>query len=258
VTLGEDPVLIIPNYDKGFLIFSFALVHTIVVVLLRKNEENQEQPIAFLNKAPRDVDMKYSSKEKKAYALVKTLKDFKDYILHSNILAYVPTNTIKDILTHPDSEGKICKWIAKIQEYDVEIKPTKLVKGQGLAKLLVESNCIFLDLNALSKNIVASESEEDETQKLSLEVSAKFSQYDWYKDIIFYLQNFSCSPAWDSARARSIKLKVVKYFILGGNIFWKDPGGILINYLTEDETEGVIIEFHKGVCGGHHAWRATT
>jgi hypothetical protein len=56
-------------------------------------------------------------------------------------LAYVPTNTIKDILTQPDSEGKRGKWIAKIQEYDMEIKPTKLVKGQGLAKLLVESNC---------------------------------------------------------------------------------------------------------------------
>jgi hypothetical protein len=141
MALGEAPVLISPNYDKEFLIFSFTSVHTIVVVLLQKNEENQEQPIAFFSKALRDVELKYSSMEKQAYALVKALKDFRDYILHSKILAYVPTNTIKDILTQPDSEGKRGKWIAKIQEYDVEIKPTKLVKGQGLAKLLVESNC---------------------------------------------------------------------------------------------------------------------
>jgi hypothetical protein len=45
---------------------------------------------------------------------------------------------------------------------------------------------------------------------------------------------------------------------LGEKLFWKDPGGILLNCLTEEETEGIIIEFHKGVCGGHHAWRATT
>ena len=38
----------------------------------------------------------------------------------------------------PDSEGKRGKWIAKIMEYDVDIKPTKLVKGQGFAKLLDE------------------------------------------------------------------------------------------------------------------------
>jgi hypothetical protein len=68
--------------------------------------------------------------ENKAYSLVKELKDFKDYVLHSKILAYVPTDTIKDILTYPNSEGIRGKWIAKIQEYDVEIKPTKLVKGQ--------------------------------------------------------------------------------------------------------------------------------
>ena len=45
---------------------------------------------------------------------------------------------MKDVLTQPDSEGKRGRWIAKIMEYDVDIRPTKLVKGQGLAKLLAE------------------------------------------------------------------------------------------------------------------------
>jgi hypothetical protein len=106
-------------------------------------------------------------------------------------------------------------------------------------------------------NLVDAESEDDETQEPSLEVSANFSQSYWYKYIISYLQNFSCSPAWDKARARYINLKDVKYCILGGNLFWKYPKGILLNCLNEEETECIIIEFHKGVCGGHHAWRAT-
>jgi hypothetical protein len=38
------------------------------------------------------------------------------------------------------------RWIAKIQEYDLEIKPTKLIKGQGLAKMLTESNEKALDM----------------------------------------------------------------------------------------------------------------
>ena len=33
-SLGESPVMISLNYDNDFLIFSFALVHTIVVALL--------------------------------------------------------------------------------------------------------------------------------------------------------------------------------------------------------------------------------
>jgi len=61
--LEEAPVLINPNYDKEFLIVSFASVHTIVVVFLQKNEENQEKPIAFFSKAVRDAELKYSSME---------------------------------------------------------------------------------------------------------------------------------------------------------------------------------------------------
>jgi hypothetical protein len=37
--LIEAPVLIIPDYSKDFLIFSFASFDTVEVVLLQKNEE---------------------------------------------------------------------------------------------------------------------------------------------------------------------------------------------------------------------------
>ena len=67
------------------------------------------------------------------------MKAFRDYILHSKFIAYVPTSTVKDILVQEDNEGRRGKWISKLQEYDFEIKPTKLVKGQGLAKLLATS-----------------------------------------------------------------------------------------------------------------------
>jgi len=61
--------------------------------------------------------------------LVKSLKAFRIYVLQSNTIAYVPTTAVKDILLQGDSEGKRVRWIAKIQEYDVEIRPTKLIKG---------------------------------------------------------------------------------------------------------------------------------
>ena len=38
-------------------------------------------------------------------------------------------------------------------EYDVDIKPTKLVKGQGLSKLLTESNCQVLNLHLMPENL---------------------------------------------------------------------------------------------------------
>jgi hypothetical protein len=73
--------------------------------------------------------------EKQAYALVKALKEFRVYILHSHIVAYVPSNVVKDILTQSDPEGRRGKWITILLEYDLEIKPTKLSKAKGFPSL---------------------------------------------------------------------------------------------------------------------------
>jgi hypothetical protein len=47
---------------------------------------------------------------------------------------------VKEILIQPDIDGRRSKWIAKILEFDLEMKPIKLVKGQGLARLMAKSN----------------------------------------------------------------------------------------------------------------------
>jgi hypothetical protein len=147
--ISKAPILASPDYLKDFLIFSFASEHTVAAVLLQKNEEGFEQPIDFFSKSIRDIELRYDIMEKQAYAMVKVLKAFRTYVLHSKVISYVPTSSIKDILVQPDSDGKRGRWLAKIQEFDLEVKPTKLVKGQDLAKLLAESNFKALGMNNL-------------------------------------------------------------------------------------------------------------
>ena len=78
---------------------------------------------------------------------MKALKEFRVYILHSHSIVFVPSTTIKDILTQAEHDGRRSKWIATLLEYDIVIRPTKLVKGQGLAKLMAHSNCEALGVN---------------------------------------------------------------------------------------------------------------
>ena len=133
--------------------------------------------------------MKYNIIEKQALALVKALKDFRVYILHSHILAYVPNAAVKDVLVQTDPEGRHGKWIAALLEYDVEIRPTKLIKGQGVAKLMAESN-----LHALDINMIAAMSDEDE-ENSPVHVSEIFVTSPWYSDIMYVLQNLSSPPS---------------------------------------------------------------
>eukprot|EP00253_Pinus_taeda_P001901 PITA_01901 len=250
LALSSAPILISPNYTQDFILFSFASEHTLVVVLMQKRE-GAEKPIAFFSWIIRDGALKYNILEKQALALVKALKDFHVYILHSHILAYVPNTTVKDILVQADPEGRRGKWIAALLEYDVEIKPTKLIKGQGLTKLMAETNLQVLDIN-----LIVAMSDEDE-ENPSIQVSEMFLSSPWYADILYVLQHLSSPPGMPRNRSRTLKLKAAKFCILDSALFWKDIGGMLLNYLVEEEAKRVVEDFHRGECGGHLFWNTT-
>ena len=110
IALTKTPVLTSPKFDRDFIIFSFASEHTIAAVLLQKDDQGCEKPIAFFSKALRNAPLKYQIMQKQAYALVKAIKDFRVYILYSHVITYVPNIVVKDILTQEGIEGKRGKW----------------------------------------------------------------------------------------------------------------------------------------------------
>jgi hypothetical protein len=256
--ISEAPVLASPDYLKDFLIFSFASEHTLATILLQKNEEGFEQPISFFSKSLRDAELRYDIMEKQAYAMVKVLKAFRTYVLHSKVVAYVPISSVKDILVQSDSDGKRGRWLAKIQEFDLEIKPTRLVKGQGLAKLLAESNFRALGINGLQGCEECMDTNELDEQLTAIRIKEKVASLDWYKDIVSYPLTLKCPSDLSQSKARTLKLHAVKYCISESQLYWKDPLGFLLVCLVESETKKVINKFHEGVCGGHHTWREMT
>jgi len=250
LALSSALVLVSTDYTQDFILFSFTSEHTMAGVLLQKRDDH-ERPIAFFNRAIRDATLKYNIIEKQALALVKALKDFRVYILHSHILAYVPNTVVKDVLVQTDPEGRRRKCIAALLEYDVEINPTKLVKGQGLAKLMAESNLHTLDIN-----LIATMSDENE-EGMPIQVSEMFALSPWYFDIIYVLKNLSPSPGKTRNKARTLKLKAAKFCILNSALYWKDPSGILLNCLVEEEANKVMEDFQRGECSGHLFWKST-
>ena len=203
MALTQAPVLTSPQFDRDFIIFSFASEHTITAVLLQKDDKGNEKPIAFFSRALRDAPLKYQIMEKQAYALVKAIKDFRIYILYSHVITYVPNSVVKDILTQEGIEGKRVKWIANILEYDIEIKPTKLIKGQGLAKLMSETNFQALNINEL----------DNEQELATPQISQAFLLSPWYADICFILLNLCAPPGLSRTKKRFLKMKASKFCV---------------------------------------------
>ena len=99
--------------------------------------------------------------------------------------------------------------------------------------------------------------EETDQIKTKSSIKYKFLYLGWYKDIIHYLCFFSCPPSIKKAKYRALKLKSQPYVIIEAKLYWKDPAGVLLLCLTEEETMEVIKEYHECLCGGHYSWKVT-
>lgn len=84
-----------------------------------------------------------------------------------------------------------------------------------------------------------------------------FTSYPWYSDIVYVLQYLNPPSEVPKGKTISLKLKASKYCILDGVLFWKEPGGVLLNCLVENGAKHVMKDFHKGDYGGHHFWKTT-
>jgi len=121
--------------------------------------------------------------------------------------------TVKDVLMQTDPEGRRGKLITTMLEYDIEIKPTKLIKGQGLEKIMAESN-----IHALDINLIVTMSG-DEYRGTLIQVSEMFLNSPWYSNIAYVLQHLSPPPGMSIIKGRSLKLKSAKLFLLNSALY---------------------------------------
>ena len=105
---------------------------------------------------------------------------------------------MKDVLTQPDIDGKRAKWISKLIEFDIEVKPTKLVKGLGMAKLMAKENRELMGINFTCVNstklqtVVAAEVVQDHND--IQQVAENLSSCEWYSGTIHFLKKLEVPP----------------------------------------------------------------
>lgn len=122
-------VLVSLDYSKPFYIYSFSLDHSCVSMLMQKDDKGSEHPISFMSSPLKDVELCYPNVEKQVYALVCSVKKFRNYILRNKVFYIVLNLAIKILLIQNELGERQAKWVTLLQEYDMEIHPMKLVRG---------------------------------------------------------------------------------------------------------------------------------
>jgi hypothetical protein len=136
-----------------------------------------------------------------------------------------------------------------VQEFDLDIKLAKLVKGQGLCKLTIEA-----------------QDQVNEDPRWENELALWFGeasyvspgQESWYEKLTCLLHHGTFPENLNPRERRALRLKSSQYRLINSVLFRINYDGLLLICLEHEDENKVLKEIHDGPAGGHFAGNTTT
>jgi hypothetical protein len=202
----DAPSLMSPDFSQDFTLYTFASDRSYATVLTQKNAENNEVLIAFMSSAFKGDELNYPAIDQQAYAIFKAVKHLWSYLLKSRTKVIVPYPAVKNLLVQKELGEKRANWVTSLQEYDIEITPAQIVRGQGLCKLVVDS---------AAEHQEESDASNLEQHDQNVIRCAQNSVSPWYDDIKLCLEHGSVPRHLDPTKRRALRLNSASFhFVL--------------------------------------------
>ena len=109
--------------------YTFTSDDSLAAVLTQKEDGGDEFPISFMSTGLQGAELNYPAVDKQAYAMFKVVKQFRPYILKNRTNVIVPHPTVRSLFIQKELGERRGNWVTSLQEYDLEFKPTSIVKG---------------------------------------------------------------------------------------------------------------------------------
>jgi hypothetical protein len=142
------------------------------------------------------------------------------------------------LLSRRQVNGKFSRWIAILQEYDLEFSTPNSKKAIILAELVttLPSDTTRAPVNTDFPN--------EHLFYIALDDP-------WYGDLLIYLRTQKFSNHLSRDDRRRIRHQAPRYLLIGDILYWWGVDTILHWCLTIDEADRVLNDYHSGACGGH-------
>jgi hypothetical protein len=135
-----------------------------------------------------------------------------------------------------------------VQEFDLDIKPAKLVKGQGLCKLAVEA-----------------QDQENEDPRWENELALWYSEASyvylgknfWYGKLSYLLHHGTFTKNLNPKERRDLRLKSTQYRLINSVLFCINYDGVLLICPKQEDVDKVLKELHDDPAGGHFTRNTT-
>ena len=91
--IAEATMLVIPNFDKEFFLYTFTFDVSYATILTKQNDDGNEVPISYMSSNLYGAELNYPDMEKQGFTVFKAVKHFYPYLLKARTKVIGP---------HPD------------------------------------------------------------------------------------------------------------------------------------------------------------
>src|SRR6266542_4763427 len=137
----EVPVLLFPNFDKPFRLYTDASLKSLEVVLKQEDENKNLRPVAYASRSLTPVEKNYHTTDLKCLAIIWSVKHFHKYLINKPFKIFTDYNTLKSLQKISELTGRRVRWIIELQQYNFTIEHRSEKKNQNadaLSRLFLE------------------------------------------------------------------------------------------------------------------------
>jgi len=139
VAYASKPVLMVADYDKAFEIEADASLFATGAVLLQRDTNGEQHPVAYYSKALTAPERNYQTYDCEFLAIIRALREWRHYVQGSSFKTIVHTDHHN--LTYFQSPQKLTRrqvrWVVELMEYDVVLRHRagkKMVVADALSR----------------------------------------------------------------------------------------------------------------------------
>ena len=136
-----SPVLISPRFGEPFLMFTDASMTSVGCCLAQLDADNHEHPVAYASHKLSATQSALSTIEREAYAVIWSLKRFRDIIFGCHITVYTDHDPLKYLRETAPKSAKLTRWSLALQEFNVTIqykRGSRNILADALSRLNTE------------------------------------------------------------------------------------------------------------------------
>ena len=101
-SVAHAPSLKIPNFEKDFILYTFASDDSLAAMVTQKEDVGDKYPVSFMSTGLQGTELNYPAVDKQAYAFFKAVKQFKPYILKNRTKVIVPHPVVRSLFVQKE------------------------------------------------------------------------------------------------------------------------------------------------------------